>query len=162
MAMSEFIVCNFTAFLCFARDGPVSVEARSGSAPAWGSGMLALLPPGACETLKKMGVMVDLHDFGFDKSFGYMAYWWSHGVSSPRCTSSRFPYNFNMTELSDVPSRSAFSTRLLNADGKLTGDRIVPASPVHFELEDLTTVSTIQAQVCWCLSEYCPFEVPGS
>lgn len=122
--MSEFTVCNFTAFLCWARDGTVCAKGSSGSPSIWDSDVLVLLLPAVCEKLENMSVMYVLHDSGFDMSLSYMAYSRSQDVDWPWCMSSWFPYDLKMGGIYDILSRSAYSTCHRNADGKPIGDRI--------------------------------------
>lgn len=53
IAMSEFSVCTFLAFLCLARNSPVPAAGGTSLPHIWYCGMLVLLPSGFWETLEK-------------------------------------------------------------------------------------------------------------
>lgn len=70
--------------------------------------MLVSLLSGVWETFKKLGVIAVLSNSSYDIAPGYMGNYHSREVERPLCTSSRFPYDFSMGEVSDAPLRSAF------------------------------------------------------
>lgn len=83
-----------------------------------------------------------------------MAYGLCQDVNWPRCTSSWFPFDWNVSAMSIAPWRSGLWDRRLNVDGEPIGDLNIPASQRLFVLGDLTELPTIQLQVRWWLSDY--------
>lgn len=139
--MLQLSVCTFTAFLCLTRDDPLPADGGFGSSCTYNS------DTGACETLENMCIMTLPHDSGFDMSLGYIGNWLSRDCDWPRGTSSYLPFNFSMSRVSDILSRSASSTRRRDAYGKPINDLIVPASHVPLVPEDRTLLPPIQAPV---------------
>lgn len=106
--------------------------------------------------------MADLYDSVFDIALRYMAYCRCRDVDWLPCTSSWFPYDFNIGEASDAASCRVSSTRGVNADGKPINDHVVPGSPVLFVSEDLTPLPTIQVRECRLLAEHYLFQVSSA
>lgn len=73
IAMSEFFVCTFIAFISLPCDGPVSPEDSFSLHCIWDTGVVMSIPSSVFEVLKNMGVMVVLHDPSFDTALSYMA-----------------------------------------------------------------------------------------
>lgn len=72
-----------------------------------------------------------------------------------------FPHNFELGEVSEAPPCNASSSRCRNVSGDVITDDIVPASPALYVLEDLCSLSPIQAHVHQWLTKHHPSEISG-
>lgn len=161
ISLSEFSICTFTAFLWLARESLSFAKTVVVCLLSWS---------------RNVGVSSPclMWDFEEDKRYsGFAWFWFWYGldimahchnrhVNWPGCTLSWFPHYIGMSEVSEVPSLSAFSTCHYNAHCEPMSDSILLACLFHFVPGDLTLVPAFQKHAYTWFSAYYPSEVPGS